>query len=69
MKSEVNEVSEVTLEEAASRIEKLERVTVDVQDKCFLCGYVGRMDWEVTFHDGTWGTLCQECGDKLAEKL
>jgi hypothetical protein len=48
---------------------KLERLTTDIQDKCMGCGSNGRMDWQVTLHDGTWGLLCAECGLKLSKKL
>ena len=48
---------------------KLERLTADFQDKCVGCGFEGRMGWQVTLHDGTWGLLCSECEDSLAGGL
>jgi len=34
-----------------------------------VCGFEGRMDWQVTLHDGTWGLLCDDCGLKLEKQL
>lgn len=48
---------------------KLERLTIHIEDKCVSCSFEGRMDWQATFHNGTWGLLCGNCGDKLAKKL
>lgn len=48
---------------------KLERLTVNVQGECVECRMKGRMDWQVTFHDGTWSLLCGECGFKLSKQL
>jgi len=53
----------------AENVLKLERLTTNIQDKCMGCGSNGRMDWQVTLHDGTWGLLCAECGLKLSKKL
>lgn len=61
--------NEVSLEEVASKTAKLERLTHDFQDKCVVCGFSGRMDWQVTEFDDCWGVLCENCGDKLAKKL
>jgi len=47
---------------------KLERLTTNIQDKCVVCGFEGRMDWQATLHDDSWGLLCGRCGDKLAKK-
>ena len=47
---------------------KLERLTTDFQDKCVRCGFQGRMHWQVTLHDGTWGLLCDECGHRLIQQ-
>jgi hypothetical protein len=70
--SERSEVSEGFLEGAPFKPEdvaKLERLTSNVQDKCILCGFYGRMDWQATLHDKSWDMLCEKCGAKLAEKL
>jgi hypothetical protein len=61
--------SRVSLEEVASKTIKLEQLTHDFQDKCVLCGFSGRMDWQITLHDGSSGLLCAKCGCKLAEKM
>jgi len=67
--SEETEVTEVSLEGIALKVLKLERLTSDFQDKCVLCGFSGRMDWQITLHDGNWALLCAECGCKLADKM
>jgi predicted transcriptional regulator len=64
--------TQVTLEDAPFKPEnvlQLERITSNVQDKCVTCGFSGRMDWQITFNDGSWGTLCDKCGLRLEEKL
>jgi hypothetical protein len=48
---------------------KLERLTGDFQDKCVLCGFSGRMDWQATCHDQSWGLLCGDCGLALGKRL
>lgn len=48
---------------------KLERLTTNIQDTCVLCGFQGRMDWQVTQHNGEWGMFCGQCGHKVADKL
>lgn len=48
---------------------KLERLGPGFQDKCSLCGFSGRMDWQVTFHDKSWGLLCDKCGLILEKQL
>jgi len=48
---------------------KLERLKGDFQDRCVSCGFQGRMDWQVTKHDDSWGLLCGRCGDKLGKEL
>lgn len=50
-------------------VSKLERLTVNIQNKCIECGFSGRVGWQVTLHDGSWGMLCGKCGDRLAEKM
>jgi hypothetical protein len=51
------------------KVLKLEHLKEDFQDKCVACGFQGRMDWQVTEHDGSWALLCGDCGDKLAKRL
>ena len=67
--SEESEVSEVDLETLVSRVEKLERLTGNYEDKCAVCGFQGRMDWQATLHDKTWALLCDKCGLKLSKRL
>jgi len=60
------------IEDLASKTLKLERLTGEMgvfEDKCISCGFRGRMDWQVTEHDGSWALLCAECGLKLSERL
>ena len=61
-----------SIEDLASKTLKLERLTGEMgvfEDKCISCGFRGRMDWQVTEHDGSWALLCAECGLKLSERL
>lgn len=67
--SEQSEGSEGSLEALRPETLKLERLVGDFQDKCVICHFEGRMDWQVTKHDSTWGLLCASCGDKLSKKL
>jgi len=71
--NKVEDVEEVevsrSLQDLASKTGKLERLTTNIQDKCVVCGFEGRMDWQVTLHDGSWGLLCGECGVKLSKRL
>jgi hypothetical protein len=67
--SEQTEVTEVSLEVLAPKVQKLERLTGVFEDKCVLCGEKGRMDWQATEHDGTWALLCGDCGDELGKRL
>jgi len=66
--SEESEVSEVDLEGLASSVLKLERLSGEWRDKCMVCGFSGRMDWQVTKFDDSWGLLCGDCGLKLGKK-
>jgi len=45
----------------------LVRLTIKVIGKCAVCGFQGRMDWQVTMPDGSWALLCDKCGLELAE--
>jgi hypothetical protein len=67
--SERSEVSEGSLEALAVKVLKLERLTSWFEDRCCLCGFCGGMDWQVTYHDGSWGLLCGDCGTKLGKRL
>jgi hypothetical protein len=67
--SEESEVSEVSLEGIVNRLEKLERLEGTWEDKCVLCSFSGRMDYQITFHDQTWGLFCGPCGLKIEKRL
>jgi hypothetical protein len=72
VKTEVSEQTEVTegsLEALAKTTLKLERLTGRFEDKCVACGHAGRMDFQVTKFDGSWGLLCGDCSNKLMSKL
>jgi putative DNA primase/helicase len=58
-----------TLPFTVEDILKLEHLTTNVQDKCCVCGFDGRMDWQVTLRSGEWGLLCEKCGGDLSKKL
>jgi hypothetical protein len=64
-----NSVTNVELENVSLKVLKLERLHDNWQDKCVVCGFQGRMDWQVTEHNGSWGLLCGGCGQKLSERL
>lgn len=70
--SEESEESEVS-EESSGRyrlgIVKLERLTLNVQGKCVECGVSGRMDFQITLADGSWGLLCDNCGYKIMRQI
>jgi len=51
------------------KTKKLERLTPDFQDRCVVCGLQGRMDWQITRHDDSWGLLCGSCGEKVEKRL
>ena len=50
-------------------LKELVRLTTHFEDKCVICGFQGRMDWQVTQHDGRYGLLCDKCGLILEKKL
>jgi predicted transcriptional regulator len=59
-----------SLEDVVSNTKELVRLTTDFGiGTCALCGFKGRMDWQATHHDGSWGLLCADCGCKLAKKM
>lgn len=39
------------------------------EDTCHLCGFKGRMDWEIADFDNAYALLCGSCGEKVAERL
>lgn len=50
-------------------LKELTRLTSDFEGKCEICGFTGRMDWQATLHDGSWGLLCDKCGLIVEKKL
>lgn len=71
-KSEVceeSEISEVSLEGLVPNVKELVRLRMDFQDRCIVCGFRGRMDFQANQFDGSWGLLCGNCGRKLEQKL
>lgn len=57
-------------EELASQTKELVRLTTNFGiETCAACGFKGCMDWQVNYFDGSWGLLCDSCGQKLVEKL
>lgn len=67
--SEQTEVSEGNLEALATKTTKLERLKDHFEDKCVICGFRGRMDFQVTLHDNSWALLCGDCGLALGKRL
>lgn len=66
---EIVQYPQNSIEALATQILKLEPVTTNIQDRCFVCGFQGRMDLQATARDGTYGFLCAHCGQKLQEKV
>jgi hypothetical protein len=63
-------ISTSSLVDLASRTRELTRLITDFGvETCVACGFKGRMDWQATLFDDSWGLLCGSCGDKLSEKL
>lgn len=57
------------LEEMIPNVKELVRLGALTEDKCCICGFKGRMEWQVTLHDGTWNMLCDKCGLALEKQL
>jgi hypothetical protein len=72
MKSDISDGSDGSdgsLEALASKTKKLERLEGKWEDKCFLCGFQGRMDYQITEFNDSWAFLCGSCGDKLTKEI
>jgi len=67
--SEQSEGSEGSLEALATKTSKLEPLKDHFEDKCVICGFRGRMDFQVTLHDNSWALLCRDCGLALGKRL
>jgi len=50
-------------------LKQLTRLTTYFEGKCVVCGFEGRMDWQATKTDETWGLLCDKCGLVVEKKL
>jgi predicted transcriptional regulator len=61
--------SEISLDGLASKTLKLERLVGLFMDKCVSCGKYGRMDFQITEHNGSWGLLCDKCGLELGKRV
>jgi len=64
-----NSVTNFELENISLKVLKLERLHDNWHDNCIVCGFHGRMNWQVTQPDGSWGLLCSGCGQKFSEML
>jgi len=61
---------EKAIVELASKTPKLERLEhEDSQGECVCCHEKGRLDYQATLFDGSYGLLCGPCGIKLIERL
>jgi hypothetical protein len=65
--SEIRAFGKCTQLQNFRNYKELARLTINIVDKCVGCGFQGRMDWQVTMPDDSWGLLCDKCGLKLAE--
>jgi hypothetical protein len=63
------QVNSHNLEDLVSKTKSIVCLTSEFTDKCLICGFEGRMDWQATFFDGSWGLLCGPCGDKVRERI
>jgi hypothetical protein len=50
-------------------VTSLVRLTGAFEDKCFKCGFQGKMDYQANFVDGSWGLLCEKCGREMEKGL
>jgi hypothetical protein len=57
------------LEDLVSKTKMINRLENPFDDTCALCGFKGRMDWEIKDFDNAYALLCGPCGEKVAERL
>jgi hypothetical protein len=57
------------IDELVEKTNVIVRLQEETQGECVCCHSKGRLDWQVTLFDDSWGLLCGGCGDKIAEKL
>jgi len=52
-----------------SQFKSLVRLTTYFDGVCEGCGFKGRMDYQITMLDDSWGLLCEKCGRELEKQL
>jgi hypothetical protein len=52
-----------------SQFKSLTRLTTYFDGVCEKCGFKGKMDYQITMLDDTWGLLCEKCGRELEKVL
>ena len=52
-----------------SQFKSLTRLTTYFDGVCEKCGFKGKMDFQITMLDDTWGLLCESCGRELEKQL
>ena len=52
-----------------SQFKSLTRLTTYFDGVCEKCGFKGKMDYQITMFDDTWGLLCEKCGRELEKVL
>lgn len=66
---DASDASVLTSSSSIKDVKELVRLTANTHGECILCGIKGRMDWQVTKHNGEWGLLCSDCGLGLQQQL
>jgi len=52
-----------------SEVESVRRMDPPDYGKCWYCGNVAALTFAVTLFDGSWGLVCEECGQLLTRQL
>jgi len=70
MEKEAENKGEIVEPRNFTQFKSLVRVTGSLYptEKCAFCGKQP-VEWQVTYHDDSWGLLCEECGRKLEKQL
>jgi DNA-binding PadR family transcriptional regulator len=68
LKPEIQTISS-KLDALVSKTKLINRLQDTLEDTCHLCGFKGRMDWEIADFDSAYALLCGPCGEKVAERL
>ena len=50
-------------------LKELTRLDGIFEDRCAICQFEGRMDYQATLHDGSWGLLCGKCAERVMKKM